>query len=271
MAVQEIIQRILNSFPPFRYISIHLRNRLKIGCNACALPNIHCSGNRVMLCGEHDKLQCAVSAFLRNCVVRVEGDHNSFAMDDHSVLYGDEMQTVYICGNDNQIIIGTNCSLRRVSFFIRGSGNRITIGNHCSAYNVQLHIEQDGNEISIGDGTTLHGREEQSIHMAADEGKRILIGEDCMFSHSIQIRNTDSHSVVDLNGERLNPAKDVVIGKHCWLGFQSVILKGTVLEHNCVVAAGAVCSKKYGESNCVLAGNPAKVVKQNIDWDRKFL
>ena len=92
-----------------------------------------------------------------------------------------------------------------------------------------------------------------------------------MLSHGIQIRSTDSHSIVNMNGDRINPAQNVVIGDHCWIGLQSIILKGTVLGHHCVVGAGAVCSKKYDECNCVLVGNPAKISKENIDWDRKFV
>ena len=48
-------------------------------------------------------------------------------------------------------------------------------------------------------------------------------------------------------------------------------MKGTELADSTVVAAGAVCTKKYEHGNVVLAGNPAKVVKEKIDWDRKLL
>lgn len=265
------IQKTLDAVPFLRSIFLHSRNSLKVGTNKCSLSNLHCSGNRVIMSGSNDELACAVDAFLRDCLVRMEGDNNRLIINKQSVLYGEGIQNVYICGHDNLIVVGKNCNLRKISFFIRGNGNRIILGDNCSANAVQIHFEQDGNEINIGNGTTMHGREEHAIHMAADEGSKILIGEDCMLSHGIQIRSTDSHSIVDLDGVRINPAKNVVIGSHCWIGLQSILLKGTVLEPHCVVGAGAVCSKRYGKANCILAGNPAKIVRENIDWDRKFV
>ena len=37
------------------------------------------------------------------------------------------------------------------------------------------------------------------------------------------------------------------------------------------MATGAICTKKYEEEHCVLAGNAAKIVKRQIDWERKFV
>lgn len=51
-----------------------------------------------------------------------------------------------------------------------------------------------------------------------------------------------------------------MIGKNCFIGCNSIILKGTVLGDGCVVGAGAVVCGKF-EDNCVIAGNPAKVIR----------
>jgi acetyltransferase-like isoleucine patch superfamily enzyme len=56
-------------------------------------------------------------------------------------------------------------------------------------------------------------------------------------------------------------AKEIRIGKNCFIGCNSIILKGTVLGDNCVVGAGAVVSGQF-EDNCVIAGNPAVVVRK---------
>lgn len=266
-----LIIKAVEMLPGIKAMILKLRNRLQCSDNVCLLGSIQCQGNRITLKGSRTELRCDPSVILRNSTVFLDGNQNSMMLGEGTSLYGEGANTAYICGNDNRIIIGRGCALRKVSFFIRGSGNTIVIGDHCSAYNVQFHIEQNGNEIVVGDGTTFHGRDEQAIHMAADEGSRIQIGNDCMFAHSTQIRSTDSHSIVDLEGRRVNPAKDVIIGDHCWIGLQCIILKGTEIPPHCVVAAGAVCSKKFTETNCVIAGNPAKVVKREIDWDRKFV
>ena len=50
-----------------------------------------------------------------------------------------------------------------------------------------------------------------------------------------------------------------------WVGNQVIILKGTEIADNCVVGSGSVVTKKF-TNNLVIAGNPARVVKENIDW-----
>ena len=74
-----------------------------------------------------------------------------------------------------------------------------------------------------------------------------------------------------LVGNRLNPAKDIIIDSHCWVGLNCIILKGSYIHSKCIVGAGSVCNKNYFETNCIIAGNPAKVAKKDINWDRKFL
>lgn len=265
------VMKSLEKLPFFKTAIIRIRNKQQLHGNECALLNIHSVRNHINMLGCGHALRSVSSACLRACNIHVEGKNNSIEIAQGTSLYGEGANTAYISGSGNRVIIGSNCMLRKASFFIRGNNNTIIIGDGCSAYNVQFHIEQDGNAIYVGDGTTFHGRDAQAVHLAADEGSRILIGNDCMFAHSTQIRSTDSHSIIDDSGKRINPAKDVVIGNHCWIGLQCIILKGVELADRCVVAAGAVCSKKYEESNCVIGGNPARVIKRNIDWDRKFL
>ena len=59
----------------------------------------------------------------------------------------------------------------------------------------------------------------------------------------------------------LIPAKEIHIGKNCFIGCNSIILKGTVLGDGCVVGAGAVVAGKF-EDGSIVAGNPARVIKR---------
>ena len=52
----------------------------------------------------------------------------------------------------------------------------------------------------------------------------------------------------------------VFSGEGCFLGMNSIILKGTVLGKNVVVGAGSVVHGIFPD-NCIIAGNPAKVIK----------
>lgn len=53
------------------------------------------------------------------------------------------------------------------------------------------------------------------------------------------------------------------IGKDCKIG------KNTKISSNSIVAWNSVVNKKFDESNVVIAGNPATIVKRNINWDAR--
>lgn len=52
------------------------------------------------------------------------------------------------------------------------------------------------------------------------------------------------------------------IGNYCWIAANAVLLSGVFLGDHTVVAAGAVVNRSFPDGYCVLAGNPARVVKQ---------
>lgn len=56
---------------------------------------------------------------------------------------------------------------------------------------------------------------------------------------------------------------DTIIGNNCIIGINSIILPGIKVHDHSVVAAGAIVSKDV-PSGCVVAGNPAKIIKENI-------
>lgn len=80
------------------------------------------------------------------------------------------------------------------------------------------------------------------------------------------LRTGDSHSVLDLMGNRTNHAKDIVIGDHVWIGYRVCINKGVRIPSNCIVGTGAVVTKKFDTENVIIAGVPAIIIKQNVTW-----
>lgn len=56
---------------------------------------------------------------------------------------------------------------------------------------------------------------------------------------------------------------DIYIGNNCFIGTKAVILPGVRIGNEVVVAAGAVVTKDV-PSNCIVAGNPARIIRENI-------
>ncbi len=106
-------------------------------------------------------------------------------------------------------------------------------------------------------------------HIASTEGETITIGNDCMFSNDIEIRNGDSHSIIKANtDERLNWAESVTIGNHVWLTAHVRVLKGSCIANNSIIANSSIVTNQLNVPNAIYGGMPAKMLKTNIDWDR---
>lgn len=153
----------------------------------------------------------------------------------------------------------TNCEIR-----LYGDNCKIVILGTSSISNTVLWSEDDNSQILIGAGLTMQGGQ-----ISATEGKRIEIGNDCMFSSGIDIRNGDSHSIFSLEtGQRLNNAENVKIGNHVWLTKDVTILKGSSIANNIVIGNKSVVSGLLDKENAIYSGIPARLIKDNVVWDR---
>ncbi len=93
----------------------------------------------------------------------------------------------------------------------------------------------------------------------------IRIGSGCAISWHCQFLDEDFHEM-EYEGKIENRNKEIIIADNVWIGCYVNVFKGTFIAKGCVVAANAVVSGRYNEENCLIAGNPAKVIKKNISW-----
>ena len=247
-----------------------IRNKISADKSKVIFTNVHNAGNQIKIEGEGSLLSFEGNeGYLRYGKVVVDGQNNNIRIGNASTLTGG--CSFRIIGNNNTVKIGQNSSLLGFSIYILGNNNHITIGNNVSVVLTSLHIEESENSVVIGNCTTFHGRDNSIIELALDEGTSIKIGEDCMISNDVCFRSSDSHSILNENGERINPAGDIVISNHVWIGMRSLILKNTVISANCIIGAGSICNKDYKKDNCLIAGNPAKIIKEKVNWSRERL
>lgn len=90
---------------------------------------------------------------------------------------------------------------------------------------------------------------------------QLSIGNNCAISWEVQIFDDDGHNL----GQQ-NQKAPIRIGNNVWIGSRAVILKGVDIGDHCVVAAGAVVTKSF-PSGCLIGGVPAKVIRENIQWN----
>lgn len=106
-----------------------------------------------------------------------------------------------------------------------------------------------GSNVSVGDRTEIHA------------GKCISIGKNTLISWDCCIMDRDYHAI-NSDKEKMSP---VQIGENVLICCRSLILKGVSIGDGAVIAAGSVVTKDV-PNNCIVAGNPACVIKHNVVW-----
>lgn len=163
------------------------------------------------------------------------------------------------------VSIGDRCSVRHLVVKNQGKNNKVIIHRGCRLNKLTCWMEGDNNIIEIGEHTSIHGK----TQLAACDGHNITIGNNCLFSHDIYMRTTDSHSIIDSEGNRINYEEDITIGNHVWIGMQSLVLKGAIVPDDCIVGARSTVTKQTIEPNSLIVGTPAKTIKNDIKWITK--
>jgi len=154
----------------------------------------------------------------------------------------------------------------KLRIVFRGKYNKVVIGPGCNLYRKNaIFIEGANNIVKIGGNTTF----DENVMLVAGEGTEIKIGDDCQFAANVTIRTTDQHPIYDAEGRRVNPAKNINIDEHVWLGAHTVVMKGVAIGKGTVVGYGSIVTKSLPE-DCVAVGSPARVVNENIEWCRTF-
>lgn len=126
-------------------------------------------------------------------------------------------------------------------------------------------------DLYAGGGCDLR---EVSVYYAGEENISVSIGNDCLISTGVHIRSSDGHTIYSAANpkEILNASsKYIKIGNHVWVGQNALITKDVIIPDNCVVGMGAVVTRKNFLENSVIAGNPAKIIKTNINWDTQSI
>jgi acetyltransferase-like isoleucine patch superfamily enzyme len=170
---------------------------------------------------------------------------------------------VFKQGQNNRVIVDENTILEWSKITIKGCNNYVYFG--CESYlnGLNIIVEGDDNKVIFGDNSFVLG--DTRIYVV--DGSALEVGKGCMFSDRIEIRTTDNHSIIETkSGKRINPEENIILHDHVWIGTGVTILKGAEIAEGCIVGAASVVTRTYLMPNVAIAGNPARVVRQNVRW-----
>jgi len=169
-----------------------------------------------------------------------------------------------IRGRRNRIEIGRDCILKNVKFIIKGDDHSVVIGDACAIAGT-IWMEDDHGRLEIGQGTTI----EEASFSLAEPHSSVRIGPQCMLAQGIDFRTSDSHSIIDLDGNRTNWPANIEIGEHTWICANVSILKGVEVAGDSIIGDRAVVTRQFAEKNVVIAGVPATVIRRGVSWRRE--
>ena len=99
----------------------------------------------------------------------------------------------------------------------------------------------------------------------------IFIGDDCLIGPGCHII-TAQHPIsprLRKGEDKLQYNKPIHLGNNVWLGAGVIVLPGVTIGDNSIVAAGSVVTHSVG-SNVIVAGTPAKVLRQITEKDNQI-
>lgn len=169
--------------------------------------------------------------------------------------------------NHCKILLGDNTSLSggEIQFF---DNSKLFIGKNVKINNFKRIRLYQGSEIVIGDNTSFGSGLAIDNHSIG----KLQIGRDCMFSWNNEILIGDGHPIYDVQtGDVINHSVSYpyscVIEDHVWVGGECCIMAGAHIKTSTVVGYKSTVDKAF-PNNVILAGIPAKIVRENVTWNR---
>ena len=123
-------------------------------------------------------------------------------------------------------------------------------------------------ELIIGDHSHL------GYQMNIAVGQKVEIGSHVLIASRVALIGYDLHPIDPIKRAANEPPNesgcgDIVIKDYAWIGMSCTILKGVTIGRGAIVATGAVVTKDVPDL-CIVAGNPAKVVKELDEYKHAF-
>lgn len=171
-----------------------------------------------------------------------------------------------VSGEKNHLLLSGK--IVNTNILVDGNGNIVTIGQNTIINNSHIVVKGEGLKVIIEDNVSI-GSNCWIVSMGKD--CHITIGKGSMIADDVDIWASDTHPIKDVDsGKIVNHSGNIDIGIHCWIGKKTCILKNVTLGDNSIVGMGSVVTRDVSQ-NTVVAGNPAKPLKQDVLWERNHI
>jgi carbonic anhydrase/acetyltransferase-like protein (isoleucine patch superfamily) len=196
-------------------------------------------------------------------------------------------------GRDDCIVLATDpgVSLGAITIHNHGAANLFLVGNSGAPRSFVINMRIVGSSCTVAfPEPPLHnltlpeiflrssgqvifwGRRATSVWSKVElegDGSYLVVGDDCMFSAGIWIRNHDMHTVFDAaTGTVLNDRPtNIVFEQHVWAAFESMILGANRVGYGSIIGARSIV-KDVVAPKTLVAGIPARLIRNGVSWDR---
>lgn len=165
----------------------------------------------------------------------------------------------------NTFIVSKTTKMRGCNIRIRGKNNIVEFKENTSFRNVKIEVRGRGCHLIVGKNSGMGDNTYVSVR---ENETKLIIGSDCMFSRNSKIMTSDGHNIYQDN-KRINKARDIVIGNKVWIADNVTVLKGVNIGSGSILGINSTITKNVPE-NCIVAGNPARVLRENISWSEEL-
>lgn len=170
---------------------------------------------------------------------------------------------IRISGKNNTITM-RNGKYKNIQIGIDGNDNIIDIEEGVQIGSLEIIIQNSSSKIFIGKNTQIGGAK----IVCCEYQDQVHIGKDNLIADDVEFWSCDGHSIYQ-NGERINRSKPIVIAEHVWIGRNVKILKGVTICPDTVIGMGSLVTARDYPVNVLIAGFPAKVIKEDITWSHE--
>lgn len=185
--------------------------------------------------------------------------HNKFNVS--GLLRG--KSRIRISGKNNTITIGSG-KLKNIKIGIDGDDNTVIIADSVQIGSMEIIIQSSSCKILIGKNTQIGGVK----IVCCEYQDQVSIGSNNLIADDVEFWSCDGHSIYQ-NEIRINPSKSIVISDNVWIGRNVKILKGVTIFPDTVIGMGSLVTARDYSSNVLIAGFPAKIIKENIRWNHE--